>query len=226
MFEVDVQITDVQQLYGYQLAVQYPESLKFVGVTAGTFLSKGGTANTFSIDPDSREAGTIKNIVETLTGEGATSGSGLLTTLRFLGRTEGNGAITMTAAQLSNSAVQEIPVALAVPLSVAIAGKAPAYETPARVPETQIKPMSAKPVPGEQRSLFSLFLLLAVVAVIGIGGYAYYHAQKSHPIPDAVQPIVAYVRSMRERGYDEATILQQLKNAGWPDEHVHRALSS
>lgn len=239
--QVDLQIADVVNLYGYQVELSYPtDTLKFVDVLPGTFLSQGGRANTFAIDPDTREAGKIKNIVETLTGEGQVSGSGLLKTIRFVGKAEGSAAISITAAQLSNSAVQEIPVALGQPLVLSIQGSVPAWKPP--VPPTQpqrnqevaqevrVQPMAAKEVPGERSLLFSFFLLLTALATLLIGGYAYLQARKKSPGAAApphevVQPALAYVRHMRERGYDEATIMRQLKGAGWDDGQLRKLLS-
>ena len=144
---VDLLIRDVQNLYGYQFEVRYdPSMLSFVRLQPGTFLSQGRT--TFSIQPDFRQTGTVKNIAELLTGDQQpVSGSGTAHTIVFQAKTPGTTQVEITLAKLADSTAQSIGNAIGAPAEIQIGISSNTESTPSSREST---PPNLPPQPLQQ----------------------------------------------------------------------------
>lgn len=152
---VDLLIRDVQDLYGYQFEVRYDQTkLSFVRLQPGTFLSQGRT--TFSVQPDLRETGKVKNIAEILTGDQqSVSGSGTAHSIVFQASAPGTTQVEITLAKLADSAAQPIVNTIGAPAEILI-GKTPlpgGATTPPVNPQEIIPQQSAptEPIHTEQQ---------------------------------------------------------------------------
>ena len=107
---VNVSISDVQDLYGFQFDLTYdPDTLQFQSITEGPFLSSDGNS-TFWAKPDSSTPGLLDNAVSTRLGMvGGLDGGGVLATLIFYPTGSGTTPIGLTGVILSNHNSERIP---------------------------------------------------------------------------------------------------------------------
>ena len=104
-FDLNVQITDVTDLYAYQFDIAYNSPFS-TSVVEGSFLASGGA--TFFV---SSLGGVITSVANTLLGPvPGVSGSGTLATIRFTALFPGTSAIMPSNIILLNSALGDIPV--------------------------------------------------------------------------------------------------------------------
>ncbi len=101
---VDINITDVTGLYGYQFTLRYNTSvLRYISITEGSFLNRGFTESTyFSNGTLNETTGTLKDVASTRTQSGEVGGSGRLARIRFTSIGEGRSFLNLTEALLSD----------------------------------------------------------------------------------------------------------------------------
>ena len=84
MVSVDVEISNVEGLSGFQFDVNYDSSvLEFQEAKEGTFLNNNGQESTYCIAYDSSSPGLVENLVCVKFGGSEVAGSGVLETLTF-----------------------------------------------------------------------------------------------------------------------------------------------
>jgi hypothetical protein len=101
-FSININITGVQDLFGWQFELDWNSSLLNVtSISEGSFLSSGGT--TFFSYTLNDTAGSI--VVDgTLTGQGSgVDGDGVLATVTFNVLSSGQSPLTLTGAELADS---------------------------------------------------------------------------------------------------------------------------
>lgn len=105
VFTVPIDVSDVNDLFGFQFDLSYDSSvLEFVSIEEGSFLNRGGTVATFCIDAEVTP-GLIRNaacVVQEPTAGGA-SGSGTLMLVTFKALKKGATSLVLSNALLSDS---------------------------------------------------------------------------------------------------------------------------
>jgi hypothetical protein len=105
---LDISVSSVTDLYGYQFDVEYdPSVLEYISLTDGAFLTDTST-QPFCMAPDAT-SGILNNIACTKTGDvGGVSGSGLLKRITFKALAIGTSNVVISNAKLVNSAPETI----------------------------------------------------------------------------------------------------------------------
>jgi hypothetical protein len=111
---VDVVANDIDNVFGVQLSFSYdPAALEFQGIDEGAFLSRSGADQTMVFDVMTLpQPGLVKDFVVVKIGGDATSGSGVIGTLRFRSLTSGPTAIGIPDALLGDRGGNPIPVSV------------------------------------------------------------------------------------------------------------------
>jgi hypothetical protein len=114
IFTLDVRVSDVQELYGFQFDVEYDSNiLEFQTATGSDFLSRNGNDNIFCVDYNAQTLGIVKNIACTRTGQvGGVSGSGTIQTLTFKALKTGTCEIKLREVKLVRVNLEEISVTI------------------------------------------------------------------------------------------------------------------
>jgi hypothetical protein len=83
-FTVDVDISGVNNVYGFQFDLTYNDSiLEIVSVSEGTFLNRSGQDRTYCVAPDLSVPGLVNNFACSRVGAGEVNGSGVLANVTF-----------------------------------------------------------------------------------------------------------------------------------------------
>ena len=108
---VNVNVKDVSNLYGYQFSLAYDSTLlDYMETTEGPFLSRGFTEGTyFSIVFVDELNGVINYVLSTKTAANGVSGSGTLATVKFVAIETGTARVDLTKVLLSDEASANIP---------------------------------------------------------------------------------------------------------------------
>jgi adhesin HecA-like repeat protein len=108
-FNVDVNIANVTDLYGYQFDVTFnPDVLAAVGTSEGSFLSQGGATFFIPGTPDNNN-GVLSATADTLLSPVAgVTGAGELAILSFKAIGAGISSITLSGVTLVNSAFDSV----------------------------------------------------------------------------------------------------------------------
>jgi len=133
---VNVNIADIIDLYGYQFTVNYNASLlQATGVTEGGFLGTGGSTF-WEVGDIDNTAGSISFILSSLYGSDGVSGSGNLASIMFQTTGTGNAAVSFSNLLFLDSALGDIAVT-ATPLVIGIETPTGPVDpgTPGEVPE-------------------------------------------------------------------------------------------
>jgi hypothetical protein len=119
-FTVRVAVTDVVDLYAYQIDFGFdPALLRFLGVTEGTFLSDLGPTNFIDGTVDNN-AGSVSYVADSMTGAvSGRSGSGYLLDFRLLATGSGLTTLRLPDFLFLNSAFDELALA-ASPIDILI----------------------------------------------------------------------------------------------------------
>ena len=104
-FSIDVNVSDVQDLYGFQFDLNFDQSLLSpLGVTEGSFLSQGVSGSTDFLAGVDNGTGTIEFTLGLLLGAvPGVSGSGTLATLAFMAIAPGNTDFSLSELILLDS---------------------------------------------------------------------------------------------------------------------------
>jgi len=108
---IDVLVSDIDDLYGFEVEVRYNTTLlSAVGTLEGPFLQQAGSTMIIFNEINGAE-GYVKFAVSLLSVENGASGSGKLLTVSFNSSlsTTGNSSITLSRVKLSDSLNQPIP---------------------------------------------------------------------------------------------------------------------
>ena len=107
---VNVSISDVQDLYGFQFDLTYnPGVLKFLDIHEGPFLGSDGNS-TFWSNPNTSTPGFLDNTISTRLGMvGGLDGNGVLATLLFSPVANGTSEINLTDVILGSPDSERIP---------------------------------------------------------------------------------------------------------------------
>lgn len=108
-FSIDVNVSDVVDLYGFQFDFNFDQSLLSpLGVTEGSFLSKGVSGSTDFMAGFDNGTGTIEFTLGYLLGAvPGISGSGTLATLAFVAMAPGNTVFSLSGLILLDSQLGE-----------------------------------------------------------------------------------------------------------------------
>lgn len=109
-FQVDISISDVNDLYAFQFDLEFdPSIVRVDGVTEGSFLAAVG--GTFW-DPGTIDnaGGTVAFIFDSLLGPGGATGSGVLATIEFTALMTGTGSLGLLSATFLDSGLMDIAV--------------------------------------------------------------------------------------------------------------------
>ncbi|MBU2591999.1 hypothetical protein KKD61_00890, partial [Patescibacteria group bacterium] len=145
---VNINIDNINGLYGFQLDVSYQGSvLSYLNWAKGTFFSQSGDVNEpFWVSPQV-SGGSIRGVAATrLNPDSPISGSGVLLTLTFRGISGGNSPIAIENASFSDRDGNRIPVSVengAIIVSGAVVTVSPTTRptaTPSRRPTTTTRP--------------------------------------------------------------------------------------
>ena len=83
-FTVNVTISGVDNVYGFQFDIEYdPDILEVSAVSEGTFLNNSGLDKTFCLGPDLSTSGLINDFACSRIGQGDVSGTGVLASITF-----------------------------------------------------------------------------------------------------------------------------------------------
>lgn len=130
-FSIDVNVSDVEDLYGFQFDFNFDQSLVSpLGVTEGSFLSQGVNGSTDFLAGVHNGTGTIEFTLGRLLGAvPGVSGSGTLATLAFAATGQGNTDFSLSGLILLDSQFGEFQN------RVTINGAAVDINNPTPVPE-------------------------------------------------------------------------------------------
>ncbi len=107
-FIIDIRISDVIDLYGWEFKLGWdPDLLDVVDVTEGAFLKQGG--NTFFTEKINNTEGYILVDCTLLGNVSGVDGSGILAYVKFRAEEEGNCVLDLYDAKLVSSVQQPIP---------------------------------------------------------------------------------------------------------------------
>jgi hypothetical protein len=108
-FTVDVNVSGVDDLFGFQFDVNFNHSLLSpLGITEGSFLSQGVSGSTAFLAGTDNGTGTIEFTLAFLLGPVAgVSGSGTLATLGFVATGPGSAALSLSGLLLQDSQLGE-----------------------------------------------------------------------------------------------------------------------
>lgn len=125
MVQVDLLITDVDDLYGFQIDVSYDDSiLTYDSVAEGTFLSENGTVSTFfngSLINGSN--GLIDDIlVFRISHPNGTDGNGTLATIYFNATNSGISDVQIVEMLLANSTSQNVSGQFSIDTNITVLG--------------------------------------------------------------------------------------------------------
>lgn len=107
-FSVDIRITGVTDLYGWQLDLNFGPSglLNASPATEGSFF--GGTTSFFGAGTVDNTGGTITSMFNALSGSSGVNGDGILASLSFEAIGEGTATLSLMNVLLSNSNLDDI----------------------------------------------------------------------------------------------------------------------
>lgn len=109
-FSINIDVTDVVKLYGYEADVTYDAAvLNATTVTQGALLGSGGFSSEGTIN---NTTGRIDNIFKTLLAGEPKNGSGTLCSVTFTVVSKGTSTIGLSGVKLSDASANLIPISL------------------------------------------------------------------------------------------------------------------
>jgi hypothetical protein len=113
-FTVDVIVSGVPDLFGFQFDVSYnPAILEFKEAKKGGLLSNDSSDRLFCMDYQPTP-GLIKKFVCTMLGENGIKGNGVLETLTFKALTKGSSTLSLSNVKIADSKVNEMKIEVGV----------------------------------------------------------------------------------------------------------------
>ena len=107
-FSLDVSVSDVKELYGFQFDVAYdPAVLEFQKAAEGTFLNNNGETKSFCVEY-AATPGLIRHIACIKMGGESMNGSGTLEKVSFKAVASGKSSVTLQNLKLAKSTAEPI----------------------------------------------------------------------------------------------------------------------